>query len=138
MSFGCKFACTLHLPYIVVSIFAILLPEANWVYHRVPNIIAASVAISLIGFFTGPLFATGISLGSKLFPHEIHSTALAFVFVFAQMGGSLFPVATGVIASRVGVGVLQPILVGILTATAVSWLLVPRPKSTPDAALHQE
>lgn len=104
----------------------------------VPNIIAASVAISFIGFFTGPLFATGISLGTKLFPHEIHSTALAFVFVFAQMGGSLFPIVTGVVASRVGVSALQPILVGILTATTVSWLLVPRPKSSPNAGLHQE
>jgi fucose permease len=105
---------------------------------RVPNIIAASVAISFMGFVTGPLFATGISLGSKLFPHEIHSTALAFVFVFAQMGGSLFPIVTGIVASRVGVGALQPILVGILAATTVSWMLVPRPKSSPNAGLHQE
>ena len=56
------------------------------------------------------------------------------------MGGSLFPVVTGVVASRVGVSALQPILVGILTATTVSWLLVPRPKSSSGggAALHQE
>lgn len=103
-----------------------------------PNIVAASVAISFIGFFTGPLFATGISLGSKLFPHDIHSTALAFVFVFAQGGGSLFPIVTGIIASRISVSVLQPILVGILTATTVAWLLVPRPKSQLNAGLHQE
>lgn len=96
------------------------------------------MAISFIGFFTGPLFATGISLGSKLFPHEIHATALAFVFVFAQMGGSLFPIVTGVVASRVGVGALQPILVGLLALTGIAWLTVPRPKSSPNAALHQE
>jgi fucose permease len=80
----------------------------------------------------------GVSIGTKLFPPELHSTALAFVFVFAQMGGSLFPIITGVIASSAGVHVLQPILTGLLTATAISWLLVPRPKTEQNAALHQE
>lgn len=87
----------------------------------------------------GPLFATGISLGSKLFPPEEHSTALAFVFVFAGMGGSLFPIITGVVASAVGVAVLQPILIGLLTVTTISWVLVPRPKTgSVNPALHQE
>lgn len=104
----------------------------------VPNIIAASVAISFIGFFTGPLFATGMSVASKLFPHEMRATALVFVFVLAQLGGSFFPIVTGIVASRVGVASLQPILVGILAATTASWLLVPRPKTLTNAALHQE
>lgn len=80
----------------------------------------------------------GISLGSKLFPEELHSTALALVFVFAQMGGSVFPVITGLVSSHAGVKVMQPILVGLLAATSISWLLVPRPKSTGNAGLHQE
>ncbi|KAL7952017.1 MFS general substrate transporter [Trichoderma barbatum] len=108
------------------------------VFWLVPNIIAASIAVSFIGFFTGPLFPTGISLGSKLFPPDIHSTALPLVFVFAQMGGSVFPIITGVVSANAGVKVLQPILIALLTTTAVSWLLVPSPKSTPNAALHQE
>lgn len=32
--------------------------------YSVPNIIAASVAISLVGFFSGPLFATVSDLTS--------------------------------------------------------------------------
>lgn len=79
----------------------------------------------------------GISVGSKLFPPRIHSTALALVFVIGQIGGSAFPIVTGVLATRVGVSVLQPILVGLYVATAVSWLLIPKPK-TANAALHEE
>ncbi|KAL7930787.1 MFS general substrate transporter [Trichoderma chlorosporum] len=108
------------------------------IFWLVPNIIAASIAVSLVGFFTGPLFPTGISLGSKLFSPEIHSTALPLVFVFAQMGGSLFPIITGVVSANAGVKVLQPILIALLATTAVSWLLVPSPKSTSNTALHQE
>ena len=82
--------------------------------------------------------AQGIGLGSKLFEPYIHSTALALVFVFAQMGGSVFPIITGIISASAGVEVLQPILVGLLVATAISWLLIPKPKSGRNAALHQE
>jgi fucose permease len=67
-----------------------------------------------------------MSVGSKLFDKRIQPTALGFVFVLAQAGGALFPALTGVIASRVGVKVLQPILVGLIVATGVAWTLVPR------------
>lgn len=124
--------------------------------NSVPNIIAASIAVAFIGFFTGPLFATvcpspfwysptaatdcpqGISMSSKLFPPESHSTAIVFVLAVAQLGAGLFPTITGVIAAKAGVHVLQPILTAILASTVVSWLLVPRPKATANASLHQE
>ena len=80
----------------------------------------------------------GISIASKLFSPEIQPTALAFLFVFAQIGGCIFPIITGLIASRAGVAVLQPVLCALLVATAVSWLLVPRPKESGNTALHRE
>jgi hypothetical protein len=73
-----------------------------------------------------------------LFNPEIHSTALALIFLAAQIGGSLFPVTTGVLAASAGVAVLQPILLALIVATSVSWLLVPRPKQSGNTALHQE
>lgn len=69
-----------------------------------------------------------ISVGAALFPAKINATAISFVFVFAQIGGSLFPIVTGVLGVHVGVSVMQPILVGLLVATTISWLLVPQPK----------
>lgn len=40
---------------------------------RVPNIIAASIAISFVGFFTGPLFATvSISISAATHPANVH------------------------------------------------------------------
>ncbi|KAI9147112.1 Bypass of stop codon protein-like protein [Paramyrothecium foliicola] len=122
----------------MVLIYCCLALGLQILFWLVPNIIAASVAISLIGFFTGPLFATGMNIATKLFPRELHATALAFIFVAAQGGGSLFPVITGVVASEAGVRTLQPILVALLAATGVSWLLVPRPKTQGNASLHQE
>ncbi|OMP88699.1 Bypass of stop codon protein 6 [Diplodia seriata] len=92
----------------------------------VPNIVAASVAISLLGFVLGPFFAAGISVGSRLFSAQVRSSALALVFVLGQIGGSIFPAITGIVAAHAGVKVLQPVLVALLAATGVSWLLVPK------------
>lgn len=72
----------------------------------------------------------GVSVASHLFPSALRSSALAFMFVFGQIGGSVFPAITGVIASHAGVQVLQPILVGLLVTTAISWLLVPKKPGT--------
>ncbi|KAK4164107.1 major facilitator superfamily domain-containing protein [Cladorrhinum sp. PSN259] len=110
----------------MVFIFCVLALAFQLVFWLVPNIIAASIAISFLGFFIGPFFSTGISVGAKLFPSDIRSTAISFVFVFAQTGGSLFPIIAGILGSRVGVTALQPMLVALIAATAVSWLLVPK------------
>lgn len=65
------------------------------------------------------------------FPFQALSMAVtdsiaALVFVVGQVGGSIFPAITGVIAARAGVRVLQPMLVGLIGATGVSWLILPR------------
>ncbi|KAL7765208.1 hypothetical protein ACKLNR_003124 [Fusarium oxysporum f. sp. zingiberi] len=86
----------------MIFAFTILSIGLQVLFWLVPNIIAASIAISLLGFFMGPYFATGISVGSKLFNPRIQSTALAFLFVFAQLGGCLFPIITGLIAASAG------------------------------------
>jgi fucose permease len=69
-----------------------------------------------------------MSIGSKLFPKDIQPTALGFVFVLAQAGGSFFPAITGIIASQASVKVMQPILVGLIVAMGISWALVPKAK----------
>lgn len=77
-------------------------------------------------------------MGSKLFPQELRSTAMAFIFVFAQAGGTMFPMITGVVASSAGVAILQPILIGLWAGSAVAWLLVPRVKKAENPELHDE
>jgi fucose permease len=52
--------------------------------------------------------------------------------VLAEAGGALFPAITGVIASKAGVKVLQPTLLGLIIAMGVAWALVPRVKQRDD------
>ena len=44
----------------------------------------------------------------------------------------MFPAITGIVAARAGVKVLQPVLVGLIGATGVTWLCLPK------VQLHQE
>ncbi|PYI31138.1 MFS transporter [Aspergillus indologenus CBS 114.80] len=111
----------------MIFLYAVLCVGLQLVFWLVPNIIVEAVAICISGFFSGPFFAAGISVASKIFPADIRSSAIAFVFVFGQIGGSLFPVLTGILSARTGVKVLQPMLVALLCATAISWLLLPKP-----------
>lgn len=112
----------------MTMLYCVLILALQLVFWLVPNLISSAVSLCLLGFFFGPMFATGMSIGSKLFAKDIQPTALGFVFVLAQAGGSFFPAVTGVIASRAGVKVMQPILVGLIVAMGVSWILVPKVK----------
>ncbi|KAG0154917.1 hypothetical protein PDIDSM_490 [Penicillium digitatum] len=100
----------------MIFIYALLCMGLQLVSWLVPNIITEAVAVSQLGLFSGPFFATGISVSSKIFLPEIGSSAIAFVFALGQTGGSVFPTLTGIIAGHVGVQVLQPMLVGLLGA----------------------
>ncbi|KAF1848958.1 MFS general substrate transporter [Cucurbitaria berberidis CBS 394.84] len=112
----------------MTMVYCALVLALQLVFWLVPSLISSAVSISILGFFYGPMFATGMSIGSKLFAKDIQPTALGFVFVFAQAGGAFFPAVTGVVASKAGVKVMQPILVGLIVALGVSWALVPRVK----------
>jgi fucose permease len=56
--------------------YCVIVLVLQLVFWLVPNIISSAVTISFLGFFSGPMFATGMSIGSKLFPKRLQSTAL--------------------------------------------------------------
>ena len=51
---------------------------------------------------------------------------LGFIFVLAQAGAAIFPSVTGLIATRAGVAVLQPIVLALIVIGAICWYLVPK------------
>lgn len=48
------------------------------------------------------------------------------IFVIAQAGAAIFPSLIGLIASKSGVQVLPPIVVGLIVAMGVTWAFVPK------------
>ncbi|KIW81656.1 hypothetical protein Z517_04682 [Fonsecaea pedrosoi CBS 271.37] len=116
----------------MLFLYSVLMLAMQLIFWLVPNLVVDIVAISIFGFFFGPLFAAGISVASRLFPRRIRPTALGFIFTTAQAGGSIFPAITGIVATRAGVKVMQPIVVGLVVAVGVTWLFVPEIKRRED------
>ncbi|KAK0387517.1 hypothetical protein NLU13_3763 [Sarocladium strictum] len=118
-----------------IVILGVICLALQLLFCLVHNMIASAVAFSLMGFFFGPFFATGMSVASRMFPRKIQSTALGFIFVLAQAGAAIFPSLTGLIAIRAGVQVLQPVVVGLIAGGTICWWMIP---PVPERMEHAE
>ncbi|OBT86327.1 hypothetical protein VE02_07428 [Pseudogymnoascus sp. 03VT05] len=114
---------------LIYSVLCFGLQIVSW---RVNSIAATAVCATLMSFFLGPFFAAGMTTGKMLIPPAKLAPSLGIIFVVAQAGGAVFPAATGVIAAKAGVGVLQPMMVGLIVAMAISWACVPKPQTKED------
>ncbi|OJJ46086.1 hypothetical protein ASPZODRAFT_117904 [Penicilliopsis zonata CBS 506.65] len=98
-------------------------------FWLIPNIAANAVTVCILGFFIGPFYPVGLFVLTKIVPKELHIGALGFTASLGQAGSAAFPFMTGAVASKAGVEVLQPIMVGLLVGIAVFWALIPKQKS---------
>lgn len=96
------------------------------VFWLVPQFYVSAVAVSLQGFFLGPLFPAAVVAATKLLPRHLHVSAIGFAAAFGGSGAAIFPFAVGAIAQAKGVQVLQPIILALLGVILVLWLGLPR------------
>ncbi|KAL4924621.1 MFS general substrate transporter [Aspergillus undulatus] len=109
--------------YILLSIaFALIL----WL---VPHFIVSAVAVSIQGFFLGPLFPCVVLVMTNLLPKYLHVAAIGFVAAFGGGGAAVLPFVAGGIAQASGVNNLFPFVVAASAAIFVLWLALPRLKS---------
>ncbi|ROV96518.1 hypothetical protein VMCG_07828 [Cytospora schulzeri] len=106
----------------------IYLPAAmglELLFWLVPQFFVSAVAVSLQGFFLGPLFPAAIVAATKSTPKHLHVSTIAFAVAFGGGGAAILPFAVGAIAQSKGVGVLQPIVLTLLGVLLVLWLALP-------------
>ena len=92
----------------------------------VPQFYASAVAVSLQGFFLGPLFPGAVVMMTKLLPRHLHVSSIGFVAAFGGSGAAVLPFAVGALAQAKGVSVLQPFIIGLSAAIFLAWLGLPR------------
>ncbi|KAI0694037.1 major facilitator superfamily domain-containing protein [Cytidiella melzeri] len=110
-------------------LIAIGLEAVVW---RVPSLVGDAVAVSLVGFFLGPLYPIVISHAGKILPHWLFAGAVGWIAGFGQAGSAFVPLITGAIASREGIEVLQPLMLAGMGAMFVLWLIVPGTARRPE------
>ncbi|GJD04128.1 hypothetical protein ColKHC_12953 [Colletotrichum higginsianum] len=111
---------------ISVAVYIVCAIVSQLLFWLVPQFIVSAVAISLLGFFIGPLYPAVITVAAKLLPKTIHVSAIGFALALGGAGGTVFPFAVGAIAGKTGVWVLQPIVLALFGVQGVNWLLFPK------------
>ena len=92
----------------------------------VPQFYASAVAVSLQGFFLGPLFPGAVVMVTKLLPRHLHVSSIGFCAAFGSSGAAVLPFAVGALAQAKGVQVLQPFIIALSAAILLAWLALPR------------
>ncbi|KAF2689235.1 MFS general substrate transporter [Lentithecium fluviatile CBS 122367] len=119
---GEKLAAAIYL------IFSVLCQLIFWL---VPSFHVSATAVSLQGFFLGPLFPAAIVAATKALPPYLHVSAIGFAAAFGGGGGAILPFAIGALAQSRGVSVLQPVILAILAILFILWICLPAINKAP-------
>ncbi|KAI9045975.1 putative MFS transporter [Aspergillus affinis] len=95
----------------------------------VPNFYASAVAVSIQGFFLGPLFPAVVVVMTKLLPKHLHVTSIGFVAAFGGAGAAVLPFVAGGIAQGSDVKSLLPFIFAVSVGILILWLGLPRSRS---------
>ncbi|KAJ1311653.1 hypothetical protein OPQ81_010128 [Rhizoctonia solani] len=66
-----------------------------------------------------------MNITGTIVPKRILTGSIGWIASFGQAGSAVFPFMTGALAQKHGVRVLQPMLVGMISALIVLWTFVP-------------
>ncbi|KAH8779881.1 major facilitator superfamily transporter [Diaporthe sp. PMI_573] len=111
-----------------ISIYLACCIALQLLFWLVPQFVVSAIAVAFLGFFLGPMFPGAVMMTAKLLPKNIHVSAIGFAMAIGGTGGTVFPFIIGAIAASRGVGVLQPIILSLISVVAIVWLSFPRIK----------
>ncbi|CAE6397427.1 unnamed protein product [Rhizoctonia solani] len=66
-----------------------------------------------------------MNITGAIVPKRILTGSIGWIASFGQAGSAVFPFMTGALAQKHSVRVLQPMLVGMISALIVLWTLIP-------------
>ncbi|KAG8926710.1 hypothetical protein FRC01_008458 [Tulasnella sp. 417] len=89
----------------------------------VPNLITNAVAVAIVGMALGPMYPIVMNIAAEVLPKWILAGSIGYVASTGQVGSALFPFLTGLLATKRGVQVLQPLVIGLFGLMAVLWLV---------------
>ncbi|KAL2815801.1 major facilitator superfamily domain-containing protein [Aspergillus cavernicola] len=109
--------------YTVVAYLATCL-TAHTVFWLVEEFKVSVIAVALLGFFLGPLFPEAVIALASLLPKHLHIAGIGIAVALGSAGGCVFPFITGALANVVGIQILQPMILLMLTLCLSSWLVL--------------
>src|SRR2546421_448959 len=103
---------TLRLPIVWIAAFFLLLYPVS------------ACGLCLLGFSFGPIYPITISFLSNSVSHRLLPGAVGFLASLGSIGGAMFPWLTGILAQRVGLWSLMPLVILLTLAMICLWQLL--------------
>ncbi|KAF8959974.1 major facilitator superfamily domain-containing protein [Flammula alnicola] len=100
--------------------------EVRVIYVYTVLVIFRSIAVSFIGMLLGPMYPIAISHASRIIPRSLVTGAIGWMTACGAAGSALLPFLTGTMASKFGIGSLQPVLVVMMVLMGAVWAMVPK------------
>lgn len=82
----------------------------------VPSLIENAVAVSCIGLVLGPMYPILMNHSTSILPKWLLTGCLGYIAGLGQAGSAVLPFITGLLASKFGIGSLQPLCVFVISA----------------------
>ncbi|KAH1488299.1 hypothetical protein LV164_007866 [Aspergillus fumigatus] len=117
-----------------ITIYLAISIALELVFWLVPKFVVSAVAVSMLGFFTGPLFPAAVVVAAKLLPKHLHTPGIGLASSLAGGGAAILPFAAGAISGARGVQSLQPFILSLLVLMIIIWVLLPRKKDRSHSA----
>ncbi|KAI0760304.1 MFS general substrate transporter [Fomes fomentarius] len=109
----------------VVYVYILAVVALELVIWFAPNLLAGAISVSFVGFFLGPMYPILMNHAGRILPHELMSGAIGWTASWGAAGAAIFPFITGAIASKAGIGSLQPVLITLMAILFIVWACVP-------------
>ncbi|KAI6103305.1 MFS general substrate transporter [Pisolithus croceorrhizus] len=91
----------------------------------VPSLVGGAIAVCMIGILLGPMYPIAMNHARRVLPRWLLTVSIGWIAGCGQAGSALLPFMTGAIASKSGIGILQPLLVSMMAFMTSIWILVP-------------
>ncbi|TCD69079.1 hypothetical protein EIP91_008977 [Steccherinum ochraceum] len=105
------------------AFLAIQLEVTIWV---VPSLFENAIAIACIGVLLGPMYPILMNYCTDVLPKWLLTGSVGWIAGVGQAGSAVLPFVTGLLASKFGIGSLQPLIVSMMSTMIVIWAFVPR------------
>ncbi|OBZ67903.1 Bypass of stop codon protein 6 [Grifola frondosa] len=107
----------------IYAFLAIQLEVTIWV---VPSLVENAFAVACIGLLLGPMYPILMNHSTTILPKWLLTGCLGYIAGFGQAGSAVLPFVTGLLASKFGIGALQPFIVSMMSTMMVIWVFIPR------------
>ncbi|PCH38276.1 MFS general substrate transporter [Wolfiporia cocos MD-104 SS10] len=111
-----------HWSIIVYGSVVIGLEVTVWV---VPSLVGNAVAVAVVGLLMGPMYPIMMNHSTSILPRWLRTGSVGYIAGIGQTGSAILPLLTGVLASRFGIGALQPLCVVYKLSTRTESLAHP-------------